>query len=199
MRAALGKSSGMTAIDPPPEIEEALKDSLSVLHDAGIECMIGGGLAAWSQGGPPSTRDVDLLLREADAEAACGALAAAGMKIAEPPEHWLRKAYHSNGVLIDLIHGPVGVPVDDALFSRAVKLDVLAMRAQVMALEDLFTTTLLALNDNALDYGPPLKMARAVREKVDWSAVRSRTQDSPYARGFFGLAAELGLAELAQT
>ena len=188
----------MTAIDLPAEIEEALKDSLSALRDAEIECMIGGGLAAWSQGGPPSTRDVDLLVREGDAKPARQALAAAGMKIAEPPEHWLLKAYHENGVLIDLIYGPVGVPVDDELFERAVKLDVLAMRAQVMALEDLFTTTLLALNDNALDYGPPLKMARAVREKVDWAAVRSRTGESPYARGFFALAAELGLAELAE-
>ena len=187
----------MTATDLPPKIEEALKISLSTMADAGIECMIGGGLAAWAQGGPPSTRDVDLMVRAADAPRAAEALAAAGMETEEPPEHWLLKAYH-DGVLIDLIHGPVGVPVDDELFERAVKLDVVAMRALVMGLEDLFTTTLLALNDNALDYGPPLKMARAVREKVDWAAVRSRTQESAYARGFFALAAELGLAELAE-
>lgn len=187
--------SAMTATDLPSKIEEALKAALSTLHDAGIECMIGGGLAAWAQGGPPSTRDVDLMVRPDDARKAVDALAAAGMETEEPPEHWLLKAHH-DGVLIDLIHGPVGVPVDDELFSRAVDLDVVAMRARVMALEDLFTTTLLALNDNALDYGPALKMARAVREKVDWKEVRLRTAESAYARGFFALAAELGLAEL---
>jgi len=187
----------MTATDLPPKIEEALKISLSTLHEAEIECMIGGGLAAWAQGGPPSTRDVDLMVRGADARRAADALAAAGMETEEPPEDWLLKAYH-DGVLIDLIHAPVGVPVDDDLFVRALDLDVVAMRTRVMALEDLFTTTLLALNDNALDYGPPLKMARAVREKVDWAAVRSRTGESAYARGFFALAAELGLAELAE-
>jgi hypothetical protein len=186
----------VTAIDLPPEIEEALKDSLSVLHDTGIECAIGGGLAAWAQGGPPSTRDVDLMVREGDARPAVEALGAAGMRIEEPPEHWLLKAFHQNGTLIDVIHGPVGVPIDDEFFARTVRLDVLAMRACAMSLEDLFTTTLLALNDNALDYGPALKMARAVREKVDWSDVRRRTGESPYARGFFDLAAELGLAEL---
>jgi hypothetical protein len=187
----------VTATDLPPEIEEALKISLSTLGDAGVECMIGGGLAAWAQGGPPSTRDVDLLIRAADAGKACEALEGAGMRTEEPPEHWLVKAYHQ-GVLIDLIYEPVGVPVDDELFSRAIALDVCAMRTQVMALDDLFTTTLLALNDNDLDYGPPLKMARAVREKVDWAAVRARTGDSAYARGFFALAAELELAELGE-
>jgi hypothetical protein len=185
----------MTATDLPPAIEEALKAALSALHEADVDCMIGGGLAAWAQGGPPSTRDVDLMVRAGDAQAASEALAGAGMKTEEPPEDWLVKAYH-DGVLIDLIHGPVGVPVDDELFSRAVNLDVCAMRARVMALEDLFTTTLLALNDNALDYGPALKMARSVREKVDWAAVQDRTAESPYARGFFALAAELGLSEV---
>ena len=185
----------MTATDLPPEIEDALKTSLAVLGDAGIDCMIGGGLAAWAQGGPPSTKDVDLLVRAEDAPRASEALAEAGMKSERPPEDWLLKAYHE-GVLIDLIFGPVGLPVDEQLFARAVDLDVCAMRTRVLALEDLFTTTLLALNDNALDFGPPLKMARAVREKVDWDLVWERTRESAYARGFFALAAELGLSEL---
>jgi hypothetical protein len=34
-----------------------------------------------------------------------------------------------------------------------------------------------------------------VREQVDWSDVRRRTEDSPYARAFFTLVEELGIVE----
>jgi hypothetical protein len=38
-------------------------------------------------------------------------------------------------------------------------------------------------------------MARALREQVDWDAVRERTRESPYARAFFYLAEELEIIE----
>jgi hypothetical protein len=38
-----------------------------------------------------------------------------------------------------------------------------------------------------------LEIARALREQIDWDAVRKRTSHSPYARAFFYLAGELGI------
>jgi predicted nucleotidyltransferase len=181
--------------DLSPDVERAFKRAASILDEAGIEYMVGGGLAAWAHGGPATTWDVDLMLRENDAKSAQDALAAAGMRVEDPPEHWLLKAYDED-VLIDLIFEPSSLPITDQVLGRAEPLDVCAMRVRVMALEDLFVTKLMSLNDNALDLGPLVKMARAVREKVDWEEVAGRTRESAYARGFFALVAELGLGEL---
>ena len=52
-------------------------------------------------------------------------------------------------------------------------------------------SSLMSLNDHYLDYSAPLQMARAVREQVDWHEVTQRTADSPYARAFVALLAEL--------
>ena len=141
------------------------------------------------------TYDVDLMVTAEDADAALDALVAAGMRAEDPPEQWLLKA-HDGNVLVDVIYEPSGMTIGDEAFERSQQLTVCAMRTRVMALEDVFSTKLLSMNDNSLDYGPLIKMARAVREQVDWDEVRDRTRNSPYARGFFALAAELDLVEL---
>ena len=48
-------------------------------------------------------------------------------------------------------------------------------------------TKLLALTEHSLRYESLLQIARALREQIDWQAVRARTQDSPFARAFFVL------------
>ena len=42
--------------------------------------MLGGGLAAWARGGPPTEHDVDFFVRHEDAERALEALVEAGMR-----------------------------------------------------------------------------------------------------------------------
>jgi hypothetical protein len=181
--------------DLQPEVEATLKRAIRALDEAEVPFMLGGGLAAWAHGGPAGTYDVDLMVRGDDARAALDALVAAGMQAEDPPEQWLLKA-HDGDVLVDVIYEPSGLAISDEVFGRAQQLTVCAMRTRVMALEDVFSTKLLSMNDNALDYGPLIKMARAVREQVSWDEVRERTHESPYARGFFALAAELDLVEL---
>jgi len=182
--------------DLQPEVERTLKRSIRALDEAGIPFMLGGGLAAWAHGGPAGTYDVDLMVRPEDAQRALEALEATGMRPEDPPEQWLLKAFDDD-VLVDVIHEPSGLPITDEVFTRSQRLSVCAMRTRVMALEDVFATKLFSMNDNSLDYGPLIKMARAVREQVDWEDVRRRTEESPYARGFFALAAELDLVEVA--
>jgi hypothetical protein len=70
---------------------------------------------------------------------------------------------------------------------------VLGMEIRVMALEDVLTTKLMALSEHALRYESLLQIARALREQVEWDAVRDRTQSSPFARAFFVLAEGLGI------
>jgi hypothetical protein len=172
-----------------------LKKAAAALRAAGVPFMLGGGLAAWARGGPESDHDLDLMLKPEDASEALEVLAAVGMRPEQPPEGWLYKAWDENGVLVDLIFEPVGIPVDEEAFDRADELEVEAVGMRVMALEDVLVTKLLALDEQNVDYRGLLQIARPVREQVDWEEVRRRTDGSPYAAAFFTLVEGLGIAE----
>jgi predicted nucleotidyltransferase len=176
-------------------MRETLKRSASVLRDAGVPFLLAGGLAAWVRGGPESDHDLDYMLKPEDAEEAIDVLAAAGFRPERPPEAWLYKAWDENGVMVDLIFEPVGLPITDETFERADDVEVEAVGMKVMALEDVLVTKLLALDEQALDYKSLLQMARPIREQVNWADVRARTADSPYAAAFFALVEGLGVVE----
>ena len=103
-----------------------LKRTAAALRDAGIPFALAGGMAAWARGGPASEKDIDVFIREADADAALSALADAGMRTEVPPEGWLVKAFDDE-VLVDVIFRPSGVVVDDSLLSSSDLLQVAAV------------------------------------------------------------------------
>jgi hypothetical protein len=166
------------------EISETLKTAGSALRDNEIPYLLGGSLAFWAHGGPERRKDLDFMVKPEDADRALEALEAAGMRPEKPPEGWLYKAWDDD-VLVDLIFHPKGMEIDDEVIARGQDLEVLAMPIRVMALEDVLCTKLLAFHEHNLDYSSVLQMARALREKVDWQQVRTRTDKSPFARAFF--------------
>lgn len=174
------------------DLLHALKRTAAALRDADVPFVVGGGLAAWARGGPPTEHDIDLLIREQDASRALEACAAAGMRTEVPPEGWLVKAWDGD-VLVDLIYRPTGLEVDDDLVARCDVLNVHAVPMAVLGVEDLLATKLLALTEHNLDFGPVLEYARSLREQVDWDQLRRRVDGSPFARAFFTLVEELGV------
>jgi predicted nucleotidyltransferase len=174
------------------EIESTLKKAAQALRDAGVPFLLGGSLASWARGGPQSTHDLDLMVKPQDAERALEALVGAGMRAEDPPEEWLFKAWDGD-VLVDVIHHPKGIEVDDEVIARGDSLAVLSMEMRVMALEDVFVTKLMALSEHALRFEGVLQMARSLREQVDWERVRRQTAASPFARAFFTMAEGLGV------
>ena len=177
-----------------PELLDAMKLAAATLREAGIPCLLGGGLAGWARGGPPTEHDVDFFVREEDAERALAALTNAGMKPERPPEGWLFKAYH-DGTLIDLIFRPSGGPIGDEHFARGEELEVAAQHVTVASLDDVMTTKLLSLSEQDPDFASVLEFARSLREQIDWDFVRERTTESPFARAFFTLTEELGIVD----
>ena len=177
-----------------PELIETMKRAAAALRDADVPHILGGGLAAWARGGPPTEHDVDFFVRAEDAERALEALADAGMKPEQPPESWLLKAYDGE-TLVDLIFHPVGGEIDDGYFERAEEMEVAAQTVKVASLGDVLATKLLAITEQDLDLGSVLEIARSLREQIDWDFVRERTDDSPFARAFFTLVEELGVVE----
>jgi predicted nucleotidyltransferase len=174
---------------------DTLKKAVAALRDADVPYLLGGGLAIWARGGPERDHDLDFMVKEADADRALQALADAGMKPEKPPEGWLYKAYDDNDVMVDVIYRPTANPVTDEMLERGEELELMAIKVQVMAAEDVFVSKLLALREHELDYGSLIEMTRAVREQIDWDDVRERTESSPFARAFFTLAEGLELVE----
>ena len=179
-------AEGLGKNEVAAELTESLKRSVAALDGQGIPYLLGGGLGCWARGGPPSSNDIDLMVKPEDAERAQQALAEAGMRPEDPPEHWLLKAWDGD-ILVDLIFEPSGMRIDDEAIARGEEMSVEAMQVRVMALDDILTTKLLALDEHSADYRDLLQVARALREQVDWPSLRARTSSSPFASAFFTL------------
>jgi hypothetical protein len=181
---------------PPENLQSLLatmKRAAAALRESEVEVMLGGGLAIWARGGPPTDHDVDFFVRERDADRALEVLEAAGMRGEKPPEHWLYKAWDGPN-LVDLVFRPAGGPIGDEHFARASEIEVNAQSLLVAATDDVLATKLLALTEQEPDFRDVLAIARAVREQVDWNAVAERTSSSPFARAFFVLVDGLEIA-----
>ena len=173
-------------------IESTLKKTVAALREADVPFLLGGSLAIWARGGPESQHDLDFVIKPEDADRALGVLAEAGMRVEKPPEEWLHKAWDGD-VLVDLIFAPRGLDVTDEVIDRGDMLHVIGITIPVMALEDVLATKLMALHEHQLDYTSVLRIARSVREQIDWPSLRQRTRGSPYALAFFVMCEELGI------
>lgn len=186
-------AEGLGKNEVAEELTESLKRSVAALEQRGIPYLLGGGLGCWARGGPPSSNDIDLMVKPEDAERAQEALAEAGMRPETPPEQWLRKAWDGD-ILIDLIFEPSGMRIDDEAIARGEEMSVEAMQVRVMALDDILTTKLLALDEHSADFRDLLLITRSLREQIDWAKLRERTAESPFAAAFFTLADGLGIS-----
>jgi len=191
MAENLGKS------EVAEELTDSLKRAVAAIEKEGVPYLLGGGLGCWARGGPPSSNDIDLMVKPEDAERAQGALAEAGMRPESPPEQWLLKAYDGE-ILVDLIFEPSGMRIDDEVIARGDDLSVMAMNIHVMNLNDILITKLMALDEHSVDYGDLILITRSLREQIDWTRIREETASSPFAIAFFALADGLEICPAAQ-
>jgi hypothetical protein len=192
MAENLGKS------EVAEELTDSLKRAVAALDERGVPYLLGGGLGCWARGGPPSSNDIDLMVKREDAERAQGALAEVGMRPESPPEQWLLKAWDGE-ILVDLIFEPSGMRIDDEVLARGDELSVMAMQTRVMDLDDILITKLMALDEHSADYGDLILITRSLREQIDWARLREETATSPFATAFFVLADGLGICPATQT
>jgi hypothetical protein len=190
-------AEGLGKSEVAAELTDSLKRSVAALDGGGIPYVLGGGLGCWARGGPPSSNDIDLMIKPEDAERAQQALVEAGMRPEDPPEQWLLKAWDGD-ILIDLIFEPSGMRIDDEVIERGETMSVMAMQIRVMDLDDILTTKLLALDEHSADYRDMILITRSLREQIDWAQLRDRTAGSPFAAAFFALADGLEISPAAE-
>jgi hypothetical protein len=187
----------MATIDAHPDacatpLRDALRSAASALKEKGPRFALAGSYALWAHGAPEPAHDVDLVVAESDVEAAVATLADAGFVIERPPEDWLFKA-RAGGVLVDVLHRINGVPVDAATLDHAVQQEVLAINMPVLPPTMVLIQQLRALNEHHCDFAKLLPAVRAVRERLEWKSIKTRTTDNDCAVAFLVLADRLGL------
>jgi hypothetical protein len=181
-------------VEADSDLLETVKRAAVELKRADIPFALCGGWAVYARGGPRSEHDADFALCEQDVPRALDVLEKAGFRIGDPPEDWLAKVY-DGGNLVDLIHRLSGEAVTAEMVSDVEELEVGSVRMPVLDATDLITAKLLTYRDHYCDFGTSLPSVRALREQVDWPAVRRRTADSPFAEAFLLLADRLGLTD----
>ena len=118
-------------VDDAPDLREALKTVAVALKRSGMPFALMGGYAAWARGGPEPAHDVDVLVAAEDADAVAEFLADEDLDVVQPPEDWLFKVF-ADGAMVDIIHGPVGVPAHRADVQRATPMEVLSVEMPVL-------------------------------------------------------------------
>ena len=183
-------------VDDRDALHDGLRMTAAALAEAEIPHALVGGYAAWARGAPEPSHDADFAIREVDVDRAREVLREAGLEITEPTENWLFKAYH-HGELVDVLYRMVGEPIDDELLARTDEIEVLAVRMPVLSATEIMASKLRVVGEHYCDFSRLLPVARAMREQIDWSEVRERTDDNPYARAFLFLLDELGVVDRA--
>jgi hypothetical protein len=175
------------------DLRDALRRAASALRAQGPDFALAGSYALWVFGGPEPVHDVDFVVAEPDAEKAAATLEAAGFTIERTPEDWLFKACVGSDFVIDVLHRLNGVAVGAGTILAADEFDVLAVRMRVLAPTEVLTEKLNSLNEHHCDYSSLLPAVRAVREQLDWTALRNDTAANDFAAAFLFLADRLGL------
>lgn len=175
-----------------PRLREALKAAASALKEHGPRFALAGSYALWAYGAPEPSHDVDLVVAEADVEAAVATLTNAGFVIERPPEDWLFKA-RTGDTLVDVLHRINGVPVDADTLDDAEQQEVLAIGMPVLPPTMVLVQQLRSLGEHHCDFARLLPAVRAVRERLDWQRIKAQTAENDYAVAFLVLADRLGL------
>lgn len=188
-----------TPTDTPAEVSvacaqlrEALRCAASALKENGPRFALAGTYALWAFGAPEPSHDVDLVVAESDVASAEATLTGAGFAVEHPPEDWLFKA-RAGDTVVDILHRINGERVQTATLDRAERRDVLAIAMPVLPPTMVVIQKLRSLGEHHCDFAKLLPAVRAVRERLDFEEIRTRTADNDYAVAFLVLADRLGL------
>lgn len=201
MTESPGRDRDRRAALPPDRTQailEAAKEVATRLKAGGHAFALAGSVAAYAHGVVPSFQhDVDFCITRDAAEKVTRTLSAAGIPVWRPPEDWLLKA-RCLGQDIDLIFELANRPVDAALLERAPVMAVESMRMPVLTATDLLAAQLRSFSEHHCDFGAALPVARALREKADWSLLRREYAAQPMPGAFLFLLERMKIIEPAE-
>ncbi len=161
--------------DTPPLFVQTLR----ALRDAGVEFLIGGAFALSRYTRIERfTKDLDVLVREADCARTLDVLARIGCQTEWTFRHWLAKARRDDA-LIDVIYGSGnGVAmVDDQWFVHAPEAEVCGIVARLSPPEELIWSKSFVMERERFDGADILHVIRGVGRDLDWPRLIARFGD----------------------
>jgi predicted nucleotidyltransferase len=118
-------------------VNRVLAGVVEAFERADVPYVLIGGLASAVHGRPRTSRDIDVLVRHADANRALAALGEAGFETEETNPQWIFKATKDD-VQVDLIFWLKGdIYLDEEMLERSEECDFDGVRVRVIPPEDL--------------------------------------------------------------
>ncbi len=150
-------------------------ETTEALDAAEIPYFFIGGLPLAIYGRPKPIEDLDLMVKNEDADKALAALDDAGFDTKEPSETWLYKAA-KDGVLVDVITRSEGdLFVDDEMLQRIVEADYKGQPVKLVSAEDLLVMKAVAHEEDTAHYWHDA-MTLIVGAELDWKYVVRRSR-----------------------
>ncbi len=156
----------MEKVEAPLAIFKMATDRL---EDANIDYVVFGGIAVWGYGRRRWTRDIDLLIKRADAKRVLAELSEAGFATEERDHRWLYKAAMDHAH-IDLIFRAKGeVILTPELLERRRKVQIDGYTFQIMDPENLVLVKILATKEiRPADWYDAISILQNLEDIFDW-------------------------------
>ncbi len=152
-----------------------LEECVSTFEENGIDYVFIGGIPSSLFGRPRGTPDIDILVRQEDAERASKLLAEAGFDTQSTHSEWLYKGT-KNGVVVDIIFRSEGdVYLDDEMSSRGTDGHYKGKHLRLVPPEDLVVMKAIAHEEATPQYWYDA-LAIIGRADLDWDYLIRRAR-----------------------
>ena len=152
------------------------KDVVRRLNEAGVEFLVGGGLA-WAKysGVDRPTKDLDIFVRPIDVCPTLALLAAAGYDTALPFPHWLGKVRRGSYVIDVIFSSGNGLArVDDLWFLHSVPTKIANIPIRWCPPEEMIWSKAFVQERERFDGADVLHLFRALGPTLDWTRLLQR-------------------------
>jgi hypothetical protein len=173
---ACGTSPELSEIHREPGELYARARALQLLLEEGIPFVVGGAYAyAHHTGLHRDTKDLDLFLRQEDADRAIALFEATGWRTERDTHGWLHKAFWED-CMVDLIYssGNGIIRVDDAWVENAVEGEVLGHRCRLSPAEEIIWSKAFVLERDRFDGTELNHLLLKTGPRLDWKRLLQR-------------------------
>jgi hypothetical protein len=157
----------------PPEQKGLFREVLVSFEESGLPYAVAGAFALQKHTGIfRSTKDLDIFLPAESASTALGELKSKGFQCEVCDPVWLAKV-HRDDYFVDLITGMSNgvITVDETWIERAQPANILGVRTQILAAEELLASKLFVTRRERFDGADIAHIIYALKGDLDWDRI----------------------------
>ncbi|HZO23025.1 MAG TPA: nucleotidyltransferase [Steroidobacteraceae bacterium] len=161
---------------PAPGARQFYVHTMSILNEAGLDYLVGGGHALEHYTGiERQTKDFDIFVRRDDYERIMRVLDDAGYHTDLTFPHWLGKASCEHGYIDVIFNSGNGVTVvDDAWFQHAAAAQVFGVPARICPAEEIIWSKAFVMERERYDCADIMHLLLTCATRLDWPRLVGR-------------------------